>query len=84
MLAVPEYVSRMYGVHLEGNELWWSAVGGTQSEYARQWRGNAYTLRRDGDRAEGSINGISAWTGEAGFRVVTDIRGKTITKINIT
>ena len=33
MLSVLEYISRMYGIHMEGNELWWSAVGDEETEY---------------------------------------------------
>ena len=83
MLAVLEYVSHMYGVHMEGGELWWSAVGGAKSEYTQRWNGNAYTLRCNGARAEGMINGHSVWTDEAGYRIVTDIHGKLLRKINI-
>ena len=83
MLAVLEYVSRMYGVHMEGGELWWSAAGGGKSEYTQRWNGNTYTIRCNGDRAEGLINGHSVWTGGAGYRIVTDIHGKPIRKINI-
>jgi len=78
MLAVLEYVSRMYGVHMEGETLWWSAVGGTQSEYTQQWGGNIYTMQCDGERAQARINGKSVWSGGVGRRVITDLRGEII------
>lgn len=83
MLAALEYISRMHGVHLEGETIWWSAVGGLQSEYTQQWGENAYTVRCDGQVAEGLFNGKFAWKCEAGCRVITDYQGNVLKKLSI-
>ena len=83
MLAALEYISRMYGVHMDSGMIWWSAVGGRQSEYVQTWGDNSYTILCDGSTAEGVINGRSVWKGETGWRVITDPRGNILNRIRI-
>ncbi len=83
MLAVLEYISRMFGVHMQDGELWWSAAGGTESEYIQQWGENTYTLRCGRDKAEGLINGKPVLSVAAGFRVVTDLAGNAVKTVAI-
>ena len=75
MLAVLEYISRLYGVHLEGKEIWWGALGGARSEYTQTWGERAYTIRCDGTRSVGLYCGRQAFDVETGVRVVTDYDG---------
>ena len=84
MLSVLEYVSRMFGVHMEGDQLWWSAAGCMDSEYTQVWGDNIFTLRCNGTMAEAMISGRKVSTFETGFRIVTDIEGNIIGKIPIT
>ncbi|HPF88523.1 MAG TPA: trehalase family glycosidase [Candidatus Limiplasma sp.] len=83
MLSVLEYISRMYGVHLEGEELWWSIAGGLQSVYTQQWAENTYTLQCDGKQAEAKINGKTVWKSNPGCRIVTDYSGNIIRRLAI-
>lgn len=83
MLSVLEYISRMYGVHMEKDELWWSHVGGEATEYAQVWGENTYTIRCTGSIMEGSINGKPVFTAEPGLRIVTDLSGGIIRRIRI-
>jgi len=75
MLSVLEYISRMYGIHMEGNELWWSAVGGAGTEYTQEWDENTYTIRCSQGRSEGFVNGNLIFAEKAGIRIVTDLKG---------
>ncbi len=83
MLAVLEYISRLYGVHMEGGNIWWSVAGGPQSVYTLRWGDNAYEIRSNGATAEGLVNGKTVWQSEAGFRMVTDAAGKVIQRLSI-
>jgi hypothetical protein len=83
MLSVLEYASRMYGIHLEGDELWWSAAGDPRSEYTQRWGENTYTLRCGGGKSEGLINGKRIFIGETGVRVITDTQGGVAGRIAI-
>lgn len=83
MLAALEYISRLYGVHLEGEEIWWGILGGRECLYSQVWGDETYTVQCDGRRATAWVNGKTAFTWEAGFRVVTDYRGNILRTLGI-
>lgn len=75
MLAVLEYIERLYGVHLEGEELWWGAAGGRETVYTQIWGEKTYTLHAGMRTATAFINGKAAFTIKTGSRAVTDYDG---------
>ena len=83
MLAVLEYISRIFGIHMQANQLWWSYAGIAETEYTQRWNENTYTLKADGSAAEGLINGkpVIAW--KAGQRIVTDLQGNVLHQFSI-
>ncbi len=83
MLSVLEYVSRLYGIHMQRGELWWSHIGGSESEYTQIWNENTYTLRTFGSIMEGSINGKPVWKAETGQRIISDLQGEIICRVPI-
>ena len=83
MLSVLEYISRLYGIHLEGNEIWWGISGGRVSEYSQIWGDKTYTLKCNGQKAAASVNGKTIFTWDAGFRVVTDYQENILRTIAI-
>ena len=83
MLSVLEYISRLYGVHLNGEEIWWGIAGGRDCIYSQVWGDKAYTLQCNGRSATALINGKHAFTSESGFRVVTDYNGNILRTITI-
>lgn len=83
MLAVLEYISRLYGIHLEGEEIWWGISGGRDCIYTQVWGDRTYTLQCNGRTAIAFVNGKTAFTSEAGFRVVTDYQGSILHTIAI-
>ncbi len=83
MLSVLEYVSRLYGIHIQRGELWWSHIGGSETEYTQIWNENTYTLRACGSIMEGSINGKPVWKAETGQRIITDLQGEIIRRVPI-
>jgi hypothetical protein len=83
MLAVLENISRLYGIHLEGEEIWWGIAGGRDCIYTQVWGGKTYTLKCNGRTATALINGKTVFTSDAGFRVVTDYEGNILHTIAI-
>ena len=78
MLAVLEYMSRMYGVHVQGQEIWWGAIGNRQCTYTQEWGDRRYTLISDTHRVTGTVNGKEAFSLDKGLRVVTDYDGNIV------
>ena len=83
MLSVLEYTSRMYGIHMEREELWWSHIGGENTEYSQVWGENTYTLRGNGSIMDGSINGKTIFSAKPGVRIVTNLNGGIIRQVSI-
>ena len=78
MLSVLEYISRMYGVHMDRDKLVWSSVKGEDGLYTQEWMGHTYSLRSEGDRAIGCIDGKEIFNENRGIRLETDPEGKQI------
>ncbi|MDR0553226.1 MAG: hypothetical protein LBG76_00295 [Treponema sp.] len=88
-LSVLEYMSRFWGVHLQGDELWWGCLGlsgrkGGEAVYTQQWDGAEYTLHTGGGRCRGSINGKEIFSVSEGARLVTGWEGGIKKIINMT
>ncbi len=75
MLAALEFISRLHGVHLRGEELWWGAAGGADTVYEQRWGDHRYRLACDGKQAVAQVDGRQAFKTAAGMRVVTDHAG---------
>lgn len=75
MLSVMEYVSRMYGIHIERDEIYWGCLGGTACEYEQEWGENVYRIRNTGTQVTASINGKEIFHVDAGRKIVTDLSG---------
>jgi len=83
MLAFLEYLSRVHGVHLQGEELWWSAMPGRQTRYELVWGERRFLLESDGTRARAFVDGRAALSFEAGRRLVSDWAGNPVKEINL-
>ena len=81
MLSVLEYISRLYGIHLEGEEIWWGISGGRDSVYTQVWGDKTYTLKCSGRSATALVNGKAVFTWESGCRVITDYQGNILRTI---
>lgn len=77
ILAVLEYISRMYGIHIDEQEIFWSGIknGVHIMKYSQEWQGNLYLLVNEDGKVKGSINGIEKFCVSNGVRVVTDLEG---------
>ena len=78
MLAVLEYISRMYGVHICRDKLIWSSIKGQNARYIQTFGGHTYSLESEGNLAIGRIDGNEIFCRSRGFRMETDMTGKEI------
>ncbi|MDR0575875.1 MAG: hypothetical protein LBG96_17940 [Tannerella sp.] len=84
-LAVLEYISRFYGVHVQFDEIYWGALGRNKHEisYTQHWNGDTLTVQTNGGATTGSIDGKEIFCVSNGVRVVTDWNGNIAKIINI-
>ena len=77
ILAVLEYITKLYGVDLDEETLVWSGLprGEHTLEYTWQWRGNTYMIHNEKGVVRGSINGAEKFSCGTGVRIVTDLQG---------
>ena len=83
-LAFLEYTSRMYGVNLTPDEIFWGAVESQHTwQYSQIWGDDVYTIKKSGDRVEASTRDRTLFTFSPGFRIVTDRSGKPKSAVRI-
>lgn len=78
MLSVMEYAARMYGIHMEREQLFWGTVGGAECTYAWEWNGHRFLIENSGKGAVAFVDGKKAFEAEAGLKVVTDLQGRIV------
>lgn len=76
ILAVLAYVERLWGVHLEMGEVWFSLSGGMPYACERRWGDRVYRVESDGKRARATANGRELYDGSCGLRLITDEAGR--------
>lgn len=75
MLSVMEYAARMYGIHIERNEIYWGTVGGTECIYEQEWGDHLYRIENTGEKAVAYVDGKKVFDAAADVKVITDYRG---------
>lgn len=82
MLATMEYISRMYGIHLDvaDSKVWWSSIGEKEFTYTQKWDGQSWSMTSKNGKFTASLNGKELFSSAAGVRVITDLKGN-ITEI---
>ena len=85
VLATLEYISRMYGIHLDvaNDRVWWSALSGGDFTYTQRWGERTFTLDCKGGQMRAALNERELFSSTAGARVVTDLDGKILEIIGI-
>lgn len=83
MLAVLEFIARLYGIHMEMGEIYWAILGGVKSSYAQQWDERKYELQSDGQEARAILDGKELFRQKAGTIVVTDLDGRYLRQLSL-
>ena len=85
MLAFLDYVSRLHGVCLERDNVFWSGLSdaGHEHSYTQCWNGHKFMLKHTTEGVEAWIDGKQVFSASPNFRVVTDLNGKVKTIIGI-
>jgi hypothetical protein len=82
MLSVMEYTARMYGIHIEREEIYWGTCSGAECTYEQQWGDNLYRLVNSNRGAEGYVNGKLMFTAPKDKKIITDISGNLLRTIS--
>ena len=84
MLTVLEYVSRLYGIHINRKEIYFGCISDRgESEYSQIFADRKYELKNNGERATAYIDGKKVFDTDSGVRVITDYDGNIKRVINI-
>ena len=76
MLSVLEYIARMYGIHIEQEEVYWGTVSGTECIYEQEWGDYCYRIENDGVNAAGYVNGKQVFQAPTDVKLVTGLDGE--------
>ncbi|MBQ7636639.1 MAG: hypothetical protein IJS80_04965 [Lachnospiraceae bacterium] len=76
ILSVLEYFSRIYGLHQEGNNVYWGMKKGPDYEYVQVLNDVEYKISHKGNKSEGFLDGKKLFDCRGNGRIITDLRGK--------
>jgi hypothetical protein len=76
-LSALEYISRLYGIHLQFDEIYWGCFSRDHHEtvYTQHWENDLYRLETRNGVSSGFINDKLIFTVNSGVRVITDWEG---------
>jgi hypothetical protein len=75
MLSVMEYTARMYGIHIEHDNIYWGTMGGHESLYEQVWGNHRFQIRNFGSQAEAFIDGKKIFKAGKDLKIITDKKG---------
>lgn len=75
MLSVLEYIARMYGVHIEGEQIYWGSCGSQESVYEQIWGEHSYRIEIHKKGAIGYVDGKKKFTVAHQQKMITDLQG---------
>ena len=75
MLSVMEYAARMYGIHIEHEQIYWGTTGGHENIYEQVWGNHTFKIKNSGSKAEAFINGKKVFEAGKDLKIITDIKG---------
>lgn len=79
ILASLEFISRMYGVHLTQDRIFWSCLNTREDyEYEQTWGDRVFRLKTKGTQVICSVNGDEVFSFSKGIRVISDLSGKIV------
>lgn len=84
MLSVMEYAARMYGVHIEREQVYWGALSGTECTYEQEWGDKIYRIENSGKGVIGYVNGRKVFKAGKDIKLITDLSGNVLRAIGLT
>lgn len=76
LLSALEFISRMYGVYMSEDKLYWTCHDDQESyDYTQLWGDSRFRLSTEGEWAVCHINDTEAFRFRRGIRIVTDLKG---------
>ena len=77
MLAAMEYISGMYGIHLDvaDSKVWWSSLGHKDFTTTQTWGRQVWSMTSQNGQFTAHLNGNELFSCTTGVRVVTDLKG---------
>ena len=84
ILASLEFISRMYGIHLTQDRVYWSCLNTPNDyKYIQTWGDRVFKLKTIGNQVVCSINNKEVFSFSNGIRLISDLSGKIIEVIGI-
>ncbi len=83
MLSVLEYAARMYGVHIEREQIYWGCMNDRECTYEQVWGDNHYRIENTGKEALAYVNGRQIFKAGRSKKVVTDLQGRVLKVISL-
>lgn len=78
MLSVMEYTARMYGIHIEREEIYWGAYSGMECTYEQEFGDDLYRIENGDKGAIGYVNGKQMFKAPKDVKIITDLSGNVI------
>jgi hypothetical protein len=77
IIAVLEYIARMYGIHIDENLIFWSGLQNENNtiKYSQEWFGITYSIENKEGTVKAFINNDEIISFSTGVRIVTDLYG---------
>lgn len=75
ILSVLEYAARMYGIHIEQDEIFWGCYGDCEGDYQQVWGEHVFEIRHLGGKKEAWIDGQKVFEAASDVKVITDLNG---------
>ena len=84
ILASLEFISRLYGIHITQDRIYWSCLNSDQSyDYSQTWGNRLYEIKTRGHQVHCFVNGKEVFSFTKGIRLVSDLNGKIMEAVGI-
>jgi hypothetical protein len=84
ILASLEFISRMYGIYLVQDKIYWSCLDSDQAyNYSQKWGDQWYEMKTQGNQVFCFINGKEVFSFTKGIRLISDLNGKMTEAVGI-
>lgn len=75
MLSVMEYTSRMFGIHLEQNLVFWGTYGEYESSYEQIWGNHSFKIINSKINSHAYIDDKEVFQSGKNLKIITDLEG---------